>query len=91
VNVNGNITGHSIIRNIDPDRYLHMSPPFVQAMLEYVWALEEVARKASTDIKVEDCQGWDDQWCPTSCRSWRTCKALVNLKEIGRRGERDEF
>ena len=19
------------------------------------------------------CKGWDDQWCPTSCKWWRIC------------------
>ena len=24
----------------------------------------------------ERCDGWDDQWCPTSCKWWRICEPL---------------
>jgi len=22
----------------------------------------------------DECEGWDDQWCPTSCKWWRVCE-----------------
>ena len=75
-----NMTGKEIIQYIRKDRddYLHLSPPYVKAMLSYVNALEKGVDKMRHHMRPVGgkCEGWDDQWCPTSCRWWEVCREL---------------
>jgi len=43
---------------------------------EKVERLALAVEEAGKLLKPQDCKGWDDQWCPTSCACWRFCEAL---------------
>lgn len=38
---------------------------------------DEVIAYARTEIQaMVGCQGWEDTWCPTSCRWWKVCQPM---------------
>jgi len=78
MDADGNMTGREIIHNVGYADYLHLSPPFVRELVEYVGALETAITEARKFMHPAGgpCEGYDDQWCPTSCKWWKVCEAL---------------
>lgn len=40
---------------------------------EMVNRLQRALGEALKLIKPQDCAGWDENWCPTSCTCWKVC------------------